>query len=766
MSKNLVIVESPAKAKTIGKYLGPDYQVKACMGHLRDLPKSTLGVEIEKDFEPDYQPIRGKEEIIRELKKSAKASDTVYLATDPDREGEAISWHLQYLLDLPEEKLRRVTFNEITKRVVTESIAHPRGIDRDLVDAQQARRILDRVVGYQISPIMWKKIKRGLSAGRVQSVATRMVNDRDAEIESFVPEEYWTLDAALENSEGAGFSVHYHGKNGKKYEPASEKETLAICEEARALPFTVKSVKRTDKQRSPSPPFTTSTMQQEASRKLNMTPRRTMAIAQQLYEGVEITGEGAVGLITYMRTDSLRISDDAQREAAAFIRQHYGEAFCPAKPRQYRAGTNAQDAHEAIRPSNVELTPERVQKDLSREQYQLYRLIWGRFLSSQMENAVYDVTAVEVDSGIHSFRASDSKVKFPGYTAVYEESRDEDKEEKEPALPPLQEGELVNLVDFTPRQHFTQPPAHYTEATLIRAMEEQGIGRPSTYAPTVSTILDRSYVKKEGRYLLVTNLGRAVTEWMEKYFANIDDLKFTANMEKELDEVESGDKNWKALLREFYGDFDQNLNQVEKDMEGVYIKVPDEVSEEKCDICGRNMVVKTGRFGRFLACPGYPECTFTKPLVVQMPGRCPKCGGRLMKRTGVSQKTGKQYTYYCCDRSTAADESQRCDFRTWDVPTKEDCPVCGQTMFKKSGRGFNKPFCINPECSNFLPEDKRGYHKKAEDTAEKKTAKTAKKAGTKTAKAAAKSAAKAPAKTAKKAASKSAAKTKKTAEKE
>ena len=710
MSKNLVIVESPAKAKTIGKYLGPDYQVKACMGHLRDLPKSTLGVEIEKDFEPDYQPIRGKEEIIRELKKSAKASDTVYLATDPDREGEAISWHLQYLLDLPEEKLRRVTFNEITKRVVTESIAHPRGIDRDLVDAQQARRVLDRVVGYQISPIMWKKIKRGLSAGRVQSVATRMVNDRDAEIESFVPEEYWTLDAALENSEGAGFSVHYHGKNGKKYEPASEKETLAICEEARALPFTVKSVKRTDKQRSPSPPFTTSTMQQEASRKLNMTPRRTMAIAQQLYEGVEITGEGAVGLITYMRTDSLRISDDAQREAAAFIRQHYGEAFCPAKPRQYRAGTNAQDAHEAIRPSNVELTPERVQKDLSREQYQLYRLIWGRFLSSQMENAVYDVTAVEVDSGIHSFRASDSKVKFPGYTAVYEESRDEDKEEKEPALPPLQEGELVNLVDFAPRQHFTQPPAHYTEATLIRAMEEQGIGRPSTYAPTVSTILDRSYVKKEGRYLLVTNLGRAVTEWMEKYFANIDDLKFTANMEKELDSVEEGKTPWKKVLHDFYGGFEEKLEQAR---EGERVRVEPTVSEEKCPVCGRNLVERESKFGPFLGCPGYPECTFTMPLVVVMPGRCPKCGGRLMKRTGTSKRTGKQYTYYCCEYTGGRTEGHDCDFMTWDVPTKEDCPLCGQTMFKRAGRGFNKPFCINEKCANFLPEDKRGYQRRS-----------------------------------------------------
>ncbi|MBP3493852.1 MAG: type I DNA topoisomerase [Oscillospiraceae bacterium] len=721
--KDLVIVESPAKAKTIGKYLGKDYEVKACMGHLRDLPKSVIGVDVDNDFEPNYRPIKGKEDIINDLKKSAKAAGTVYLATDPDREGEAISWHLQHLLDLSDEKARRVTFNEITSRVVNESIAAPRDIDQNLVDAQQARRILDRIVGYKLSPLLWKKIRRGLSAGRVQSVAMRLVADREKEIKDFVPEEYWTLDALLKTDSGAQFKAHYYGKNGKKHEPASADEVEAIRAQLLTLPFAVKSVKRADKQRSPSPPFTTSTLQQEASRKLNMTPRRTMAIAQQLYEGVDITGEGTVGLITYMRTDSLRISAEAQAAARALIDSRYGKQYRPDSYRNYKTKAGAQDAHEAIRPSDVRLTPEQVKGDLTAEQYRLYRLIWSRFLASQMSNAVYDSVGVEVVAGDHSFRASASQLKFAGYTAVYEESRDEEKEDKESALPPLGEGEVVELEKLESEQHFTAPPSRYTDATLIRTMEENGIGRPSTYAPTVSTILDREYVLKEGKYLRITPLGEVVTNLMCERFRDIVDVKFTARMEQELDEVESGEKQWKSLLREFYGDFAANLTQVEKDMEGVYLKVPDEVSEEKCDICGKNMVVKTGRFGRFLACPGYPECKFTKPLVVEMPGRCPKCGNRILKKTS---RNG--YTYYGCEKFPT------CDFMTWDVPVKDDCPACGQTMFKKSGRGFKKPFCVNPACEKFLPEDQRGYPKKPDgDKKEEKPAakKTAKKTASK-----------------------------------
>ena len=753
--QSLVIVESPSKAKTIGKYLGRDYEVKASMGHLRDLPKSTLGVDVEKDFEPVYKPIKGKEDIIRDLKKSAKAAETVYLATDPDREGEAISWHLKELLDLPDGKAKRVTFNEITRRVVQESIQAPRQIDQDLVDAQQTRRILDRLVGYKLSPLLWKKVRKGLSAGRVQSVATRMVDDRDRQIEAFQPEEYWTLDAKL-GEKAAAFTARYHGKNGKKTELKSAAEVDAVVAETEGETFFVRSLKRTDKIRKPAPPFTTSTMQQEASRKFAMTPRRTMAIAQQLYEGVDIAGEGTVGLITYMRTDSLRLSEEAIADARRFIAGRYGAGYVPEKPNRYKAKAGAQDAHEAIRPSNVAWTPEQLKGDLTREQYNLYRLIWSRFLACQMANAVYDSVSVEIGAGAHDFHASSSSLKFSGYTAVYEEGKDEEKEEKESPLPALQEGEVLALRGFARDQHFTQPPAHYTDATLIRDMEEQGIGRPSTYAPTVSTILDRGYVIKEGKYLHITNLGRVVTELMKERFTDIADLKFTAQMERQLDSVEEGKTPWKDVLRNFYGGFQQELEAAETALEGVHLKVPDEVSEEICPLCGRNLVVKSGRFGRFLACPGYPECGFTMPLVVEMPGKCPKCGGRLMKRTGVSQTTKKQYTYYCCEHQVATKSTPAtCDFMTWDVPVKDNCPTCGQTMFKRPGKGYHKAFCINPACADFLPEDKRGYPRRtkaegsgdaAEDAAkapERKSARAAAKAAARTT--AAKAAAKKPA---------------------
>ncbi len=709
--KSLVIVESPAKAKTIGKYLGKDYEVKACMGHLRDLPKSVIGIDFDQDFAPNYKPIKGKEDIISDLKKAAKGSEYVYLATDPDREGEAISWHLKELLQLDDKKAKRVTFNEITKKVVGESIAKPRDIDQNLVDAQQARRLLDRIVGYQLSPLLWKKVRRGLSAGRVQSVATRMVFEREEEIKNFQPEEYWSLDVKLsaDGTDKTAFLARYHGEKGKKKELTSEAEVMAVREAAQNGVFAVKSVKRQDKQRSPSPPFTTSTLQQEASRKLNMTPRRTMAIAQQLYEGVDIAGEGTVGLITYMRTDSLRISEEALTDVRKLILGRYGNSYCPKDPRHFKTKAGAQDAHEAIRPSNVFLTPDQIKGDLSAEQYRLYRLIWSRFVACQMSNAVYDSVAVAVVSNEQEFRATSSNVKFNGYTAVYEEGRDEEREEKLSKLPELGEGEALQCGGFQQDQHFTQPPARYTDASLIRAMEENGIGRPSTYAPTVSTILDREYVVKDGKHLRITPLGEVVTGLMCDKFQNIVDMKFTANMEKDLDEVEGGQIPWKQLLREFYEPFHANLEQAEKDLEGVRLKVPDEPSEEVCDLCGRQMVVKSGRFGRFLACPGYPECTFTKPLVIEMPGRCPKCGGRILKKTS---RNG--YTYYACEHLSEKDESKKCDFMTWDVPVKDDCPVCGQTMFKKSGKGFKKPFCINEQCSNFTPEEKRGgFRKKA-----------------------------------------------------
>ncbi len=734
-AKDLVIVESPAKAKTIEKYLGSGYRVTASMGHLRDLPKSKMGVDIENGFEPQYIPVRDKKELINELKKEAGEAKTVYLATDPDREGEAISWHLKELLGLDDSKAKRVTFNEITKKVVTDSIRHPRSIDQGLVDAQQARRILDRIVGYELSPLLWRKVKKGLSAGRVQSVATRMVCDREDEIQSFTAQEYWLLDARL-NCGGAdsSFTARYHGKGEKKQELHNEQEVREVTAAVEHADFTVSSVKRGEKQKSPAPPFITSTLQQEASRRLGMTPRRTMSIAQQLYEGVEITGHGSIGLITYMRTDSLRLSEEALAAAHAYIIEHYGEEYYPGKPRHFKTKAGAQDAHEAIRPTDITLSPDVVRKDLTQEQYRLYRLIWGRFTACQMANAVYDNVAVEVEAAGYSFRANYSELKFRGYTAVYEEAKDEESNELANPLPSLTEGQHVYLEKLLSEQQFTQPPARYTEATLIRAMEEKGIGRPSTYAPTISAITARDYVIKEGKYLKPTPLGQVVTGLMKEHFADIVDLKFTNQMEAELDGIEHGKAEWRSVLSGFYEDFSREMKEAEQAMEGVHLKVPDVLSDEYCEVCGRQMVVKKGRFGYFLACPGFPECTFTKPIVIETPGKCPKCGGRILKRTSK-----KGFVFYACERGTD------CGFITWDVPTKDFCPACGKTLFKHSGRGPLKSFCINEACPNFVPEDKRVYKKKTPEEkaaaearrAEKKAAgakKTASRAsGTKTA---------------------------------
>ena len=701
-ASNLVIVESPSKAKTIGKYLGPDYVVKASMGHLRDLPKSTMGVDLE-NFDPHYIPVKGKEDLIKDLKDAAAKAETVYLATDPDREGEAISWHLKELLSLSDAKAHRVTFNEITQKVVSESIAHPRDIDYSLVDAQQARRILDRIVGYQLSPLLWKKVRRGLSAGRVQSVATRLVVDRENEIRAFQPKEYWSLDVTLDRIGKAGsFVAHYHGED-KKRELENEVQVDAVIADIDGKEFTVTNVKKSEKKRSAAPPFTTSTLQQEASRKLNMTPKRTMAIAQQLYEGVDVAGEGTLGLITYMRTDSLRLSDEAMDAAAGFIRHRYGSAYYYGKHHVFKTKGNAQDAHEAIRPTHVELDPERIAASLTKEQYKLYKLIWSRFLASQMANAVYDTVSIDTECDGHIFRSSHQSMRFPGFIAVYEEGKDEEGEAVGSPLPDLAVGDKALCVKIDKEQHFTQPPARYTEATLVKAMEEKGVGRPSTYASIVSTIQDREYVNKVDKRLEPTALGEVVTGLMMERFNDIIDVEFTANMETKLDDVEEGKRQWKDVLADFYGGFSKELQDAETALEGVRLKVPDEVTDEICEICGKNMVVKMGRFGKFLACPGFPECTNTKPIVERMPGRCPKCGSTILKR-----KSKKGYAYYACERGA------ECGFMTWDVPTAEDCPKCGFTMFKKSGRGRMKPFCINETCENFLPEDKRGYYKKAE----------------------------------------------------
>ena len=675
MSK-LVIVESPAKAKTIRKYLGDGYEVTASMGHIRDLPASQLGVDVEHGYAPQYINIKGKEKIIKELKSLAKKSEMVYLATDPDREGEAISWHLAHILGLDVSDTNRVTFGEITKKGVTEGMAHPRSIDMDLFNAQQARRLLDRLVGYKLSPFLWRKVRRGLSAGRVQSVAVRLIVDRQKEIDAFKPEEYWNMDAQLTAS-GKKFTARLHGTtDGKKLEVKNEEQAKAIEQALEGKEYTVAKLKLGSRKKVPAPPFITSTLQQEASRRLGFTATRTMRAAQTLYEGVDIAGRGTLGLITYMRTDSLRISDEAVAGAKDYITEAYGTNYVCGYKRTYksRSATAAQDAHEAIRPSVPAITPDEAEKSISGDIAKLYRLIWSRFIASQMSDCLQDTVSAHIHAGDYEFRASGYVVTFEGFTALYEEATDE-KEKKETALPPLSEGQVLKLKELSSEQKFTQPPSLYTEATLIRSLEENGIGRPSTYAPIITTIIDRGYVEREQKKLKPTLLGTTINDLMMQEFTNIVDVTFSAEMEKNLDKVESGKADWQETIDDFYKKFDEELQKAEKDMEGKKVKVPDEETDEICEKCGRRMVIKTGRYGKFLACPGFPECTNTKRLVKDTGGKCPKCGGRMLLR-----KSAKGRVYYGCENYP------NCDFMTWDEPVSQICEKCGATLFKKGSR--------------------------------------------------------------------------------
>ena len=697
MSK-LVIVESPAKANTIKKYLGSGYEVMASMGHVRDLPKSKLGVDVENHFQPKYEPIKGKEDLIKKLKSAAKKSETVYLATDPDREGEAISWHLAEILGVDTNQPNRVTFNEITRTGVKNGMDHPRKLDMQLVDAQQARRVLDRIVGYKISPFLWKKIRPRLSAGRVQSVAVRMIVDREEEIRAFKPEEYWSIDAMLSRTEGKReekkpFPAKYYGADGKKQEIKTQEQAEAILAEIKDAPFTVSNIKKGVRKKSPAPPFITSTLQQDASRRLSYQAKRTMKVAQELYEGVEIDGLGAVGLITYMRTDSLRISDEALAEADKYIRATYGEAYALSKPRVFKTKKNAQDAHEAIRPTMIELAPEKVKANLTTEQYKLYKLIWERFIASQMANALLDTVSVDISAGKHLFKASGFNVKFDGFTVLYTETTDSN-EEGGGRLPTLTEEEQLAVNELKPNQHFTQPPPRYTEASLIKELEENGIGRPSTYATTLSTIQTRGYVEREQKALKPTALGEVTTKLMEEQFPKIVDAAFTADMESKLDQVEDGEVDWEKMMEDFYQDFDATLQQAEKNMDGTRMKVPDEETDVVCELCGRKMVIKHGRFGKFLACPGFPECRNTKKLVQETPGTCPICGKRVLAK---KSKAGRGY--YGCE------DNPKCGFMTWDTPLADKCPKCGSTLFRTTGK-MKKVHCLKEGC---------GYEKGADE---------------------------------------------------
>lgn len=686
MATNLVIVESPAKAKTIKQYLGKSYTVMASFGHVRDLPKSKMSIDIEHDFEPKYITIRGKGDLLAKLKKAAKDSKKIYLATDPDREGEAISWHLANLLEIDENEKCRITFNEITKTAVKNAITEPRTIDKDLVDAQQARRVLDRIVGYSISPILWKKVKKGLSAGRVQSVACKLICDREQEIEDFVAEEYWLLQANLqEKKSGSDFVAEFYGKQGKKMKLLSKADVDKVLAQIDKADFKVTEVKAGEKKRNPVPPFITSTLQQEASRKLGFTVKRTMMAAQNLYEGVTVPGHGTVGLITYMRTDSLRIANEALTEVRSYIKNQYGDSYLPAKARIYKTNSNAQDAHEAIRPTYVELTPAELKGSLTPDMYKLYKLIWERFVACQMESAVYNTVSVDIAAGDYVFKANGRQMKFKGFMTLYVEGRDDEEQEQNGKLPALAAGDTLVKKALESNQHFTQPPARYTEATLIKTLEEKGIGRPSTYAPTITTITARGYVSRDKKQFVPTELGKVVTDIMAGHFNDIVDVAFTAKMEQELDAVEDGNADWVKIIRAFYEPFADQLKKAEKELEKV--KIADEVSDVICEKCGRNMVYKMGRFGKFLACPGFPECRNAKPIVKETGAVCPKCGGNILEK---KSQRGKKY--FGCEHNP------KCDFMSWDEPvSKEKCPKCGGLLLKKNGRA-KKIVCYSENC--------------------------------------------------------------------
>ena len=686
----LVIVESPAKARTISKFLGRTYKVEASNGHVRDLPKSQLGVDVEHGFEPKYITIRGRGDVLERIRKEARGAKSVILATDPDREGEAISWHLATILGIDPQSACRVEFNEITEKTVKSSIKTPRQINMQLVDAQQARRVLDRLVGYKISPLLWAKIKKGLSAGRVQSVATRMVVDREHEIETFEPEEYWHVSATL-RSGAQRMEARLYALDGKRAQIDNAQQAEAARARIEQGGFTIKSVKRSERRKHPAPPFTTSNLQQEASRKLGFTTAKTMQIAQQLYEGVDIEGRGTLGLISYIRTDSVRLSEEAVAGAREMIAERYGAEFVPEKPNVYKGRKSAQDAHEAIRPANLDLRPEDIKASLTRDQFNLYRLVYLRFVACQMADAVYETQQIEVASasGV-TLRCTGERMKFAGFTAVYEEGRDEPEEETAGGMMDVQEGSEAKVEATDATQHFTQAPPRYTEASLVRALEEKGIGRPSTYAPTISTILARGYVMREKKQLFPTELGVMITDMLQEYFSDIVDIAFTAGMEEQLDDVEAGKRQWREVISEFYGPFEKTLEHAEQSIEKVEIK--DEVSDVVCDQCGAMMVYKLGRFGRFLACPNFPACRNTKAIQVEIAAPCPKCGGKLLEKT--SRKGRK---FYGCERYP------ECDFVSWEMPVEQKCPKCGGYMVFKRGKKENYYLCANEACREKIP---------------------------------------------------------------